>query len=55
MQWFLAAYTLAFAISLVTSARIGDIVGRRTMFLIGMAGLHHGLAAVRVWPYRPGC
>ncbi len=38
LQWFLAAYTLAFAISLVTSARIGDIVGRKTMFLIGMAG-----------------
>src|SRR4051812_25962425 len=38
MQWFLAAYTLAFAISLVTSARIGDIVGRRSMFLVGMAG-----------------
>lgn len=38
MQWFLAAYTLAFAISLVTSARVGDIVGRRSMFLIGMAG-----------------
>ncbi|MGH3472161.1 MAG: MFS transporter [Nocardioidaceae bacterium] len=38
MQWFLAAYTLAFAIGLVTSARIGDIVGRKTMFLIGMGG-----------------
>ncbi len=38
MQWFLAAYTLAFAVSLVTSARIGDIVGRRTMFLVGMGG-----------------
>jgi EmrB/QacA subfamily drug resistance transporter len=38
MQWFLAAYTLAFAVSLVTSARVGDIVGRRTMFLIGMGG-----------------
>src|SRR5690349_15112770 len=38
MQCFLAAYTLAFAVSLVTSARIGDIVGRRAMFLVGMGG-----------------
>ena len=38
MQWFLAAYTLAFAVALVTCGRLGDIFGRRTMFLIGIAG-----------------
>ncbi len=38
LQWILAAYTLTFAVGLVTAARLGDIVGRRRMFLIGMAG-----------------
>ena len=34
----LAAYTMSFAIGLITSARLGDLVGRRRMFIIGMAG-----------------
>ena len=38
LQWILAGYTLAFAVGLITSARAGDIVGRRPMFVIGMAG-----------------
>jgi EmrB/QacA subfamily drug resistance transporter len=38
LQWILAGYTLAFAVGLITSARAGDIVGRRQMFIIGMAG-----------------
>lgn len=38
LQWILAAYTLAFAVGLITSARVGDIVGRRPMFIIGMTG-----------------
>ena len=38
LQWVLAAYTTAFALGLVTSGRLGDVLGRRRMFLIGMAG-----------------
>nr|AIA13712.1 drug resistance MFS transporter, drug:H+ antiporter-2 (14 Spanner) (DHA2) family [uncultured bacterium] len=38
LQWILASYTLTFAIGLVISARLGDIVGRKQMFIIGMAG-----------------
>ena len=38
LQWILAAYTLAFAVGLITSARLGDIVGRRPMFIVGMTG-----------------
>src|SRR5689334_2728150 len=38
LQWILAGYTLAFAVGLLTSARLGDIVGRRPMFIAGMAG-----------------
>jgi EmrB/QacA subfamily drug resistance transporter len=38
LQWIIAAYTLALAVGLITSARAGDLVGRRPMFLVGMAG-----------------
>lgn len=38
LQWLIAAYTLAFAVLLVTGARLGDIFGRRRLFLIGSAG-----------------
>src|SRR5689334_10760576 len=38
LQWVLAGYTLPFAVGLVTSARLGDLVGRRRMFLLGMVG-----------------
>jgi EmrB/QacA subfamily drug resistance transporter len=38
LQWIVAGYTLAFASVLITGARLGDIVGRRRMFLIGVSG-----------------
>jgi len=38
LQWVLAAYTLTFAVGLITSARAGDLFGRRPLFLIGMIG-----------------
>ncbi|GAB3873254.1 MFS transporter [Dactylosporangium cerinum] len=38
LQWLAAGYTLAFAVGLVTGGRLGDIFGRRRMFLIGAAG-----------------
>jgi EmrB/QacA subfamily drug resistance transporter len=38
MQWVLAAYTLTFAITLITGGRLGDIFGRKRVFLIGIAG-----------------
>ena len=38
LQWFGAAYTLAFAVLLVTGARLGDIFGRRRLFLVGSLG-----------------
>ncbi|MEW2357853.1 MFS transporter [Spirillospora sp. NPDC029432] len=37
-QWFTAGYTLAFALLLVTGGRLGDIHGRRRVFVIGVAG-----------------
>src|SRR3954453_18442020 len=38
LQWVLAAYTMSFAVGLIISARAGDLVGRRRMFILGMAG-----------------
>jgi EmrB/QacA subfamily drug resistance transporter len=38
LQWVLSAYTATFALGLVTSGRLGDLVGRRRLFLLGMAG-----------------
>ena len=32
LQWLSAAYTVAFAVLLVTGARLGDIYGRRRLF-----------------------
>ena len=38
LQWLGAAYTLSFAVLLVTGARLGDIFGRRRLFLVGSFG-----------------
>src|SRR6201996_2691963 len=38
VQWVLSAYTAAFALGLVTSGRLGDVLGRRRLFLLGMTG-----------------
>jgi EmrB/QacA subfamily drug resistance transporter len=38
IQFVLAGYSLAFACALVTGGRLGDIYGRKKMFLTGMAG-----------------
>ncbi len=38
LQWVLSAYTAAFALGLVTSGRLGDLIGRRRLFLLGMLG-----------------
>jgi MFS family permease len=36
LEWTINAYTLAFAVLLVTGGRLGDIFGRRFVFLIGV-------------------
>jgi EmrB/QacA subfamily drug resistance transporter len=37
LEWTINAYTLTFAVLLVTGGRLGDIFGRRFMFLIGVS------------------
>jgi EmrB/QacA subfamily drug resistance transporter len=50
LQWLSAGYTLAFAVFLITGARLGDIYGRRRLFLIGSAGFTLMSAACAVAP-----
>ncbi|GAA1391006.1 MFS transporter [Kitasatospora putterlickiae] len=38
VQWVTGGYALAFAIGLITGGRLGDIYGRKRLFLIGIAG-----------------
>lgn len=37
LEWVISAYTLVFAVVLVTVSRLGDIFGRKTVFIIGLA------------------
>jgi EmrB/QacA subfamily drug resistance transporter len=38
LEWTIGGYMLAFATLLITGGRLGDIVGRRHVFVIGVAG-----------------
>lgn len=38
IQWIVAGYALAFAAGLITGGRLGDIYGRKRLFLIGIGG-----------------
>ncbi|MGW0995416.1 MFS transporter [Streptomyces sp. NPDC002523] len=38
IQWITAGYALAFAAGLITGGRLGDIHGRKRLFLIGVGG-----------------
>ena len=38
IQWVIAGYALAYGVMLITGGRLGDIVGRKRMFIIGVAG-----------------
>lgn len=42
IQWVLATYALALGLGLITGGRLGDILGRKRMFLIGVAGFTVG-------------
>ncbi|GII76504.1 putative actinorhodin transporter [Sphaerisporangium rufum] len=54
IQWLGAAYTLAMAVGLITGGRLGDIFGRKRMFLLGAAGFTAGslLCAVAQEPWQ---
>ncbi|GAA2002914.1 MFS transporter [Microbacterium ulmi] len=52
LQWFVNAYTLAFASAILIASALGDRFGRRTVFLIGIAifGAGSVLAALSTDP-----
>ncbi|ARC55532.1 Antiseptic resistance protein [Frondihabitans sp. 762G35] len=38
LEWIVSGYVLSFAVVLITGGRLGDIFGRKRLFLIGVAG-----------------
>src|SRR5690242_12636762 len=50
MQWWAAGYTLAFGVLLIVGARLGDIFGRRRVFVVGITGFTLASAACALAP-----
>jgi EmrB/QacA subfamily drug resistance transporter len=50
LEWTVNAYTLTFAVLLVTGGRLGDIFGRRMMFLFGVVVFGLSSAAIGFAP-----
>ncbi|MGW5158868.1 MFS transporter [Nonomuraea wenchangensis] len=38
LQWIQAGYTLAFALGMISGARLGDLLGHKRVFIVGIAG-----------------
>jgi EmrB/QacA subfamily drug resistance transporter len=38
LEWIVSGYVLSFAVLIITGGRLGDIYGRKRLFLIGVAG-----------------
>jgi EmrB/QacA subfamily drug resistance transporter len=51
VEFVIAAYSLVYGVLLVTGGRLGDVFGRKQMFLIGMAGF---AAASALCGFAPG-
>ena len=63
LEWTISGYTLSFAVLLATGGRLGDIFGRRRIFLIGVvvfalssatAGFAPDATSLVDQPRRPG-
>jgi EmrB/QacA subfamily drug resistance transporter len=50
LEWTVNVYTLTFAVLLVTGGRLGDILGRRKMFLFGVVVFALSSAAIGLAP-----
>ncbi len=44
LEWIVGGYLLAFAVLLITGGRLGDVVGRRRVFVVGVVGFTIGSA-----------
>ncbi len=54
LEWMVNAYTLTFAVLLLTGAALGDRFGRRRLFMIGLVIFTAGSAAAALAPSRAG-
>ena len=45
LEWIVSGYVLAYAVLLITGGRLGDIFGRKRLFLVGVAGFTVASAA----------
>lgn len=52
-QWISTGYVLSFSVLLIAGGRLGDIVGRRRMFMVGLAGFTI-MSAVCALAQNPG-
>ena len=50
LEWVVGGYLLAFAVLMITGGRLGDILGRRRMFLTGVIGFTAGSLLACVAP-----
>ena len=50
VQWIISGYALTFGLTLVAGGRLGDVVGRRQMFLVGLAAFTLTSAAAGAAP-----
>jgi EmrB/QacA subfamily drug resistance transporter len=50
IQWVVSGYALTFGLTLVAGGRLGDVVGRRRMFLLGLLGFTVTSAAAGLAP-----
>ena len=50
LQWIIGGYPLALAVGLLVGGRLGDLFGRRPMFLLGVAGFTIASAACGLAP-----
>src|ERR1700712_5695137 len=50
MQWWAAGYTLAFGVFMIIGGRLGDLYGRRRVFVVGIVGFTLASAACALAP-----
>ncbi len=53
-QWVLTGYALSFGGLLLLMGRVGDLCGRRRLFVAGLA-VFGGASLLGGWRGRPGC
>ena len=55
LAWVVNAYLIAFGGLLLLAGRLGDLIGQRRIFLIGLSDLHQRVAALRRCRRPRGC